>query len=210
MHSTLCIAQVYNGRKCTFFSSADLEEWWCRHPTKCPSLHFPILGTDSHVKHWQKVREGNLEETTPMSKIPDWHRQIAPNSKPSGDGSYVGVYLQLRCKQFARRARKKCAQVQSQKLGQKCAPKKCAHCKDLAFDFCRLPLPLAQTWEVTIGEQGASCMNWERRKDKQVAKKFNEERFWLNLTFTKKDVDCLLLTFLVGDWSAVACLDGAC
>ena len=53
-------------------------------------------------------------------------------------------------------------------------------------------------------------MNWERRKDKQVAKKFNEERFWLILTFTKKDVDCLLLTFLVGDWSAVACLDGAC
>lgn len=53
-------------------------------------------------------------------------------------------------------------------------------------------------------------MNWERRKDKQVAKKFHAERFWLILTFTKKDVDCLLLTFLVGDWSAVACLDGAC
>ena len=43
MHSTLCIAQVYNGRKCTFFSSADLQEWWCHHPTKCPALHFPTL-----------------------------------------------------------------------------------------------------------------------------------------------------------------------
>ena len=39
------------------------------HPTKCPSLHFPILGTDSHVKQLQKVGEENLEETTPMPKI---------------------------------------------------------------------------------------------------------------------------------------------
>ena len=57
-----CREKAMHGRKCTVCSSADLHEWWCRHPTKCPSLHFPILGTDSHVKHLQKSEKETLRK----------------------------------------------------------------------------------------------------------------------------------------------------
>ena len=114
------------------WSRSDLHQWWCRHPRKCPSLHFPILGTDSHVKHLQKVPEENLEETTPMSKILTL-RQIAPNSEPSGDGLYVSRQRGVASNSHAVRV-KKCAHVLT-KIGTEMCTKKCAHCKDLVFDF---------------------------------------------------------------------------
>lgn len=66
-HSFCKIIWKLDWEKCSRAVTFLLHRWW-RHLTKCPSLHFPILGTDSHVKHLQK--EENLEETTPMSKTP--------------------------------------------------------------------------------------------------------------------------------------------